>query len=164
MKAKYLAIPLLGIALAACGSGAQKSDSNAVDDSAADSVVVAAAQPEVDTPVVEEEPIEESTTEADIELIKQFYKKCVFGSSSPKKYCTQKCLKKLAAAYDYDDGGYAVWEFRTDNQDGDGPSKVTDVQPDGDGWYTVSYRDMGAKGVTKVLVVDGKIDGYKRVS
>ena len=87
----------------------------------------------------------------------------MFGTSSPKKYCTAQCLKKLAAANEYDDGGYAVWKFRTEVQDGDGPSKVTDVKPEDDGWYIVSYRDMGVKGATKVLVVDGKIDNYKRV-
>lgn len=161
MKANYLVIALIGLGMAACGQQSQNSETAPV----VDTTTVAVAQPQVDSTVVEETPVEDdsATEAADIELLKQFYKKCVFGTSSPKKYCTQKCLKKLAAAYDYDDGGYAVWEFRTGNQDGDGPSKVTDVQPAGDGWYTVSYRDMGAKGVTKVLVVDGKIDDYKRV-
>lgn len=164
MKAKYLVIALLGLGMAACSNQSQNNENET--DSTVDTATVAVAQPQVDTTAVAEATVEEesNTEAADIEMLKQFYKKCVFGTSSPKKYCTQKCLKKLAAANEYDDGGYAVWEFRTENQDGDGPSKVTDVQSAGDGWYTVSYRDMGAKGVTKVLVVDGKIDDYKRVS
>lgn len=159
MKAKYLAILLIGLGMTACGNQSQKSET----DSSSDTTLVAAAQADTDSTVVEEATVED-TSAADIEMLKQFYKKCVFGTSSPKSFCTAACLKKLAAANEYDDGGYATWEFRTMAQDGDGPSKVTDVQPDGDGWYTVSYLDMGAKGVTKVLVVDGKIDNYKRIS
>lgn len=161
MKAKYLAIALIGLGMAACGKQSQNTETDPTPDTA----TVAVSQTQAETTTVEEALVEEesNTEAADIEMLKQFYKKCVFGTSSPKKYCTQKCLNKLAAANEYDDGGYAVWKFRTENQDGDGPSKVTDVQPAGDGWYTVSYRDMGARGVTKVLVVDGKIDDYKRV-
>lgn len=159
MKAKILVLTLICLGMTSCGSQSQKSE----NDTSADSAEVVMDQSDTDSAVVKEAAVED-TSAADIEMLKQFYKKCVFGTSSPKSFCAQNCLKKLVAANEYDDGGYATWEFRTGAQDGDGPSEVTDVQPDGDGWYTVSYIDMGAKGVTKVLVVDGKIYDYKRVS
>lgn len=151
-------------------SGNKSQQGADTDSSAPEAVEAVTDTPAVaDTePAAEEAPAEEeNTNEADIQLIKDFYKKCVFGGSISKsaiqKYCTSSCMKKLAAANEYDDGGYAVWKFRTEGQDGDGPSKVNNVEPQGDGWYRVSYSDMGAKGVTDVQIVDGKINNYRRV-
>lgn len=49
---------------------------------------------------------------------------------------------------------YAMWCFRTGMQDG--PSdvrKVTDVTAENDGWFKVSYLDMGNEGVTRIRFI-----------
>jgi hypothetical protein len=69
-----------------------------------------------------------------------------------KEYCTDRLIKKLMADYEYEGGGYAVWDFRTDSQDGDGPSKIKSVTPIGDNQYKVSFLDMGFKG-SRVITV-----------
>lgn len=159
----FSSVLIIGACVISCNKAGTSIESGTVADSSAATEVEDNADTTITMESVDVEPpaIDEST--ADIALLQQFYEKCVFGSASPKKYCTSKCLKRLAAANEYDAGGYAVWEFRTDNQDGSGASMVTDVQPDDDGWYTVSYKDMGHKGITKVLVEDGKIADYKRI-
>ncbi len=82
--------------------------------------------------------------------------------------CTPKLLKKLSADYDYDGGGYAGWDFRSDAQDG--PSEVTriiKVTPLGDFWYRYDYYDMGIRGANKVKLVEqnGKLlfDAVRRL-
>ena len=98
------------------------------------------------------------------EKIREFYKDYVFGKKETtdeviNKYCTKKLAKKLAADYDYDDGGYAIWEFRSDNQDGDSDvQEVTNVEAMGNGVYKVSFNDMGTKGSCKISVI---IEGEK---
>ena len=95
--------------------------------------------------------------------LKEFYTKCIFleFGEEPKvkveDYCTKKLLKKLEADNDYEDGGYAMWDFRTSYQDGDGPSKLTGVEPLGDNKYKVSFLDMGWKGshVITIKWIDG---------
>lgn len=101
--------------------------------------------------------------------IRALYDNYIFGGrefdADADKFCTPKMLKKLAAAYDYEGGGYAVWELRTGAQDGDGGSQVNDVTPLGDGWYEVDFLDMGMHGKKKIKAVkqNGKIlfDDYK---
>ena len=86
MKKKIFVIAMLGIGMISCG----KSEQNTVAEE--DTVATVVEEPKVDTPVTAEEtPAEESAAEADIAMIKEFYKKCVFGTSSPKKYCTAQC-------------------------------------------------------------------------
>ena len=95
------------------------------------------------------------------EKIKEFYKNYVFGKKETtdeviSKYCTKKLAKKLAADYDYDDGvdGYAMWDFRTDNQDGDSDvQEVTNIEPMGNGVYKVSFNDMGTMASCKISVI-----------
>ena len=77
-----------------------------------------------------------------------------------KKHCSQSVLNKLRADYDYDDEGYAVWDFRSDAQDG--PTdvrKLTAVTPEGGGWYRYDFNDMGVKGSHKVLI-SGEADNF----
>ena len=83
-----------------------------------------------------------------------------------RSHCTKKVLSKLAADYDYEGGGLAVWDFRSDTQDGvSNVNKVTEVKPLGDGWYQYDFIDMGVKGSHKLLSIeegDGfMIDGLK---
>jgi hypothetical protein len=57
---------------------------------------------------------------------------------------------------------YSFWLFRTGFQDGPSDlSQVDSIEPLGDGWYQVTYTDMGITGVTCVKMEDGKITEYK---
>ena len=74
------------------------------------------------------------------------------------KYCTKKLAKKLADDYDYDDGGYAVWDFRSGNQDGEEDTQeVISVEPLGNNTYNVKYNDMGAIGNCVISVIGDEI-------
>lgn len=148
--------------LASCGAS---SDKKAAD---ADSV------PEAE-PV---EAVAENTqnTAADNDLINTVYDRFVFaidatGDMTPENYFTANALKKLQGEYEYDcDEGdcYAFYALRTTEQDSkpgaDGSSSITGIEPDGEGWYVVSYSDMGWPGKTRIKIVDGKIDDYQRVN
>jgi hypothetical protein len=158
------------LALASCGSS--KADERQETDSAEAQEVTAqteqTATQEEALPVEEEAPAVDHS--ANFKVIRTVYDKFVFGSaeSNPNTYFTPKALKKLAKAYEYDcDEGdcYAYWELRTAAQDGPSDTqKVISVDPDEeDGWYVVAYNDMGNKGKTRVKIVDGKIDDYKRI-
>jgi hypothetical protein len=73
------------------------------------------------------------------------------------QYCTKKLAKKLSDDYEYEGGGYAVWDFRSGNQDGDSDvQEINSVEALGEGKYKVSYNDMGTKGSCIIsVVVDG---------
>lgn len=98
-----------------------------------------------------------------IEKIEEFYKKYVFGEEVltdevVKKYCTKKLAKKLADDYEYDGGGYAVWDFRSGNQDGnEDTQEVMSVEALGNHTYKVQYNDMGAKGNCVISVIGDEI-------
>lgn len=105
-----------------------------------------------------------------IKELKDFYNYGVLNTYSDvtptiEKKCTKKMKRKLAAAYGYEDGGYAVWELRCGAQDGDGGSQVNDVIPQGNGWYMVDFLDMGMRGKKEIKAVkqNGKIlfDDYR---
>lgn len=150
---KLMIIAAAAIAVS-CGNkqAAQQpeSDSTAV---ATDSVVVEKAAPENDAAEIDAQAIEK---------IQEFYKNYVFGNKEAtdaviNKYCTKKLAKKLADDYEYEGGGYAIWDFRSDAQDGDSDvQKVNNVEALGEGKYKVSYNDMGTKGSCIIsVVVDG---------
>lgn len=93
-----------------------------------------------------------------IKELKEFYNYTVlsfYGDATPtiEKKCTKNMKRKLAAAYEYEGGGYAVWELRSGAQDGDGGSQVNDVTALGDGWYEVDFLDMGMHCKKKIKVV-----------
>ncbi len=100
-------------------------------------------------------------TESVATFLKAFYARYVFNAESMEKIandvCTPKLLKYLEKEYDYDcmeEPCYAMWCFRTGMQDG--PSdvrKVTDVTAENDGWFKVSYLDMGNEGVTRIRFI-----------
>lgn len=103
------------------------------------------------------------------EMIKEFYRKYVFDDMKNreevtddviKKYCTKKLAKKLADDYEYEGGGYAMWDFRSGAQDGDSDVQdVTKVESLGGGKFRVHYNDMGNKGsrILSVVLEDGNI-------
>ena len=102
-----------------------------------------------------------------IEKIQTFYTNYIFGDefandSVIAKYCTKNLAQELSKAYDdefSDGGGYAVWKFRSDAQDGEDVREVEKIEPLGDGKYTVHYNDMGNKGTHTITIVqqDGEI-------
>ena len=71
-----------------------------------------------------------------------------------ERYCTDKFIAKLKAAYEYEGGGYATWLFRSDSQDG--PSEeygLTNITKEGDGWYKYDFVDMGNHGSHRIKVI-----------
>lgn len=102
-----------------------------------------------------------------IAKIQTFYSKHIFGNefandSVMAKYCTKELAQKLQDDYDdeySDGGGYAVWKFRSDAQDGENIREVEKIEPLGDGKYIVHYNDMGNKGTHTITTViqDGEI-------
>lgn len=101
-------------------------------------------------------------SEQDIKFIKEWYD-YVIGTKEVtdnvlNKYLSSD-LKKRLWTEDYD-GCYEYWQFRTQaqdcNPDGD-ISKIENITNEGDGWYTVTYKDLGWSGLTKIKVKNGKI-------
>jgi hypothetical protein len=96
-----------------------------------------------------------------IEKIQTFYTNYIFGDefandSVIAKYCTKNLAQELSKAYDAefsDGGGYAVWKFRSDAQDGEDVREVEKIEPLGNGKYTVHYNDMGNKGTHTITIV-----------
>ena len=96
-----------------------------------------------------------------IEKIQTFYSKHIFGNefandSVIAKYCTKSLAQELSKAYDNefsDGGGYAVWKFRSNAQDGEDIREVEKIEPLGDGKYIVHYNDMGNKGTHTITIV-----------
>ena len=112
-------------------------------------------------------------TENDSLLISSVYEKFVFvgseGNNNPADYFTSNALKKLQDDYEFDceDGPcYAFYALRTEEQDSkpgvEDVSQICSIESVGDGYYIVSYLDMGWSGMTRVKIVDGKIDDYQR--
>lgn len=102
-----------------------------------------------------------------IEKIQTFYSRHIFGNefandSVIAKYCTKALAQKLRDEYDNeysDGGGYAVWKFRSNAQDGEDIRGIEKIEPLGDGKYQVHYNDMGNKGTHTITTViqDGVI-------
>lgn len=102
-----------------------------------------------------------------IAKIQTFYSKHIFGNefandSVIAKYCTKSLAQELSKAYDNefsDGGGYAVWKFRSNAQDGEDIREIEKIESLGEGKYIVHYNDMGNKGSHTITIVqqDGKI-------
>lgn len=96
-----------------------------------------------------------------IEKIQTFYSKHIFGNefandSVIAKYCTKGLAQKLSKAYNdefSDGGGYAVWKFRSNAQDGEDIQEVEKIEPLGGGKYIIRYNDMGNKGTHTISIV-----------
>lgn len=104
-----------------------------------------------------------SQIEKDTSIIKEWYD-YVFGVKEISDNVLNKFLspdtKKRLWTEDYE-GTYEYWRFRTTAQDynpevGD-ISRISKISIKGDGWYDVSYLDMGSKGKTKVRIANNKI-------
>ena len=105
-----------------------------------------------------------TSQKADTELISDFYD-AVLGKTEMtegllKKTLSEDILEDLWEA-DYDET-YSFWKFRTESQDGPSPeSSLEGIEPMGDGWYLVSYSDLGIPAATCVKIEGGKITSYK---
>jgi len=145
--------------LPSCGNTQAASDkpTETVSDTAPKDTAAAIA----DTSVTAEANDEAADAKVVEDFLNKLYKNYVFGSRDFAKVKSQfagSIVKRLRAEYEFDGGGYAVWLFRTANQDGaSDKSEVKSVSAEGDGWYTVRYSDMGNAGSTrfKVTVTDG---------
>ena len=117
-----------------------------------------------------ENPKKKTSNDVDskaIAKIQTFYSKHIFGNefandSVMAEYCTKSLAQELSKAYDnefVDGGGYAVWKFRSNAQDGEDIQEVEKIEPLGDGKYLVHYNDMGNKGTHTISIVqqDGEI-------
>lgn len=89
-----------------------------------------------------------------IDFIHFFYSAYVFGNYDfDNSKVSASVLKRLRDDYEYDGEGIAVWDFRTEFQDGPSDeSQVTSVTPEGNGWYKVTMLDMGNNGTKRVKV------------
>ena len=157
---KFLICALLSAGCASCGTSVPSdASSEAVShDTVADTSIISADAENSD-------------------LIKSVYDKFVFATDTegdeinhPEKYFTAHALKKLQDAYDFDcDDGpcYAFYALRTEANDSkpgtDGASVIYSITPFGDGWYIVSYSDMGWHVKTRIRAENGKIDDYERL-
>lgn len=81
-----------------------------------------------------------------------------------QKHCSPELLKKLQDAYPYDSDGaaYAIWLFRSGQQDSkpgsDCKTMMLDVKADGE-WHFYTALDMGWEFTNRIKVIskDGKI-------
>ena len=117
-----------------------------------------------------EDPKKKKSYEFDtkvIEKIQTFYSRHIFGNefandSVMEKYCTKRFAQELRDDYNKefsDGGGYAVWKFRSNAQDGEDIQEVIRILPLGNRNYLVYYNDMGNKGTHIISIVqqDGDI-------
>lgn len=101
---------------------------------------------------------------SDVRVITDFYK-AVLGETEMtdallQESLSQEVLSSLWEA-DYDDT-YSWWNFRTGYQDGPSDVSTLDgIESLGQGWYRVSYTDMGTQGSTDVKLEGGKITDYR---
>lgn len=100
-------------------------------------------------------------------FLKEFYTNYIFGRedfyAKAKEICTPQMLNLLKKeyvemGYECEDGEcYGIWIFRTSFQDG--PSDIDEVQEItdiGDGWYKVTYLDMGHNGETFIQLINNE--------
>ena len=106
----------------------------------------------------------QSREKQDIALVNDFYEHVLsikpMTDNYLEKTLSREVLNSLWEA-DYDDT-YSFWRFRTGFQDGpSNESFINNIAPLGDGWYRVTYSDMGNPGVTEVQVSGGRICAYR---
>lgn len=166
MKKKILVAVATVMALTAVSCGS-KNGGNADSINDSQTVAVDTAVAESTDSVAAQQAAAEAEFAAQEETVRKLYADAVFGDSQSaiRKLCTAKMQKKLKSLNEYDDGGYAVWCLRSENQDGDGPSKVESVERSGENEVIVNFTDMGSTGHKLLyLVKEGdtwKVDDFK---
>lgn len=101
---------------------------------------------------------------SDVDVITNFYN-AALGKAEMTDALLKKSLSEdlLSALWEADyENTYSWWKLRTGYQDGiSEDSSLESVEALGEGWYQVSYTDMGIKAVTDVKMIDGKISEYR---
>ena len=106
----------------------------------------------------------QSQEKKDIALVNDFHEHVLSIKPMTDKYLEKTLSEEvLNSLWEVDyDATYSFWRFRTGLQDGpSSESSVESIEPLGDGWYRVTYSDMGNPGVTDVQVKDGRISAYQ---
>ena len=103
-------------------------------------------------------------SKSDEQVLTRFYN-AVLGQTEMNDKLLKECVSQevLASLWeaDYEDT-YSWWKLRTGYQDGiSQESSLDSIEPAGDGWYHVTYTDMGFHGVTDVKMVHGKVADYR---
>ena len=143
MKKLFFTVPMLALmVMASCGNNAaQKAEQMRLDSIArADSIAKADSIARADS--IQKAEAEKAAFEESVKnFLTDFYNSRKFEDETfLKKNCSAELLKKLRADYEYDDGGLATWDFRSDAQDG--PSnrhEIIKVEPLGDDWYLYEF-------------------------
>lgn len=88
----------------------------------------------------------------DKDFIRNMYEEVLYEDYDfLEQHCTKALLDRLAAEYDYEGGGYAVWKFRSGAQDG--PTRehaIISIEDLGNGWYLYTAIDMGITFTKKI--------------
>lgn len=166
---KKISILSLGTLLMMSALGSCAGNSNSVADSASEAAraeSIQALQAEESARVAKADSIAAAENEgkaafAEQEKLARELFKYVLGLSNNTSKCeaflkansTPEFQRALKNANEYDDGGYAIWALRTGNQDGDGASTVSGIEPDGIDCVIVKYKDMGQSGSTSLKFV-----------
>lgn len=90
----------------------------------------------------------------DKEFIRNMYDKSLYEDYAfLEQHCSRSLLIKLSNEYDYEGGGYAVWLFRSDAQDGPSSEHVMkSIEEEGNGWYKYTAIDMGIPFTKRIKV------------
>lgn len=106
----------------------------------------------------------QSQEKKDIALVNDFYEHVLSIKPMTDKYLEKTLSEEvLNSLWEVDyDATYSYWRFRTGLQDGpSSESSVESIEPLGEGWYRVTYSDLGNPGVTDVRVENGRISAYQ---
>ena len=99
----------------------------------------------------------------DVALVRDFYEHVLDIKPMTDKYLQKTLSEEILEDIwetEYDDT-YSFWVFRTGAQDGPSrESAVESIEPLGEGWYRVTYSDLGNPGVTDVQLANGRICAY----
>lgn len=101
---------------------------------------------------------------SDVDVITNFYNAVLGQAEMTDELLKESVSEDLLSALweaDYEDT-YSYWKLRSGYQDGlSDESSLENVEAAGNGWYHVTYTDMGFHAVTDVKMVKGKIADYK---
>ena len=105
-----------------------------------------------------------SNPKSDIERIDEFYQVLLSQDGMTDGFLRQNLSQGvLDRIWEADfPSSYSYWALRTGYQDG--PSKdssVEEIKPLGNGWYEVTYTDLGFRGITDVKMEGGKIADFR---
>lgn len=156
-KLIFLASALsLLIMAAACGN---KNAGASADD--VDSTAILDSIQRADS-ILRADSIQRADSQAVVTYLGQLYNLVLNNKGNYREltsHFSAEVKKRLVAANEFEDGSMALYELRTGAPDG--PSNVSKVNSitRKDGWYVVSYTDMGLPGSTKLKaeVTDGRV-------